>query len=143
MPGRLPPETTGIRAYLRSVRPGGRLADQAARSSAGEASPAAPAVAGVCPDERDDVEKASKGFAGGAAKPALRSGAAPASQLCCFNAFASTGIFLSRLPVAAKIALATAGTTADVPGSPMPPGASELGTIWTSIAGASLMRSIW
>ena len=48
-----------------------------------------------------------------------------------------------RLPVAAKIALPTAGTIAEVPGSPIPPEGSELCTIWTSIAGASLMRSIW
>jgi hypothetical protein len=61
----------------------------------------------------------------------------------CFNAAASIGSFRTRLPVAAKIALATAGTIADVPGSPIPPGGSELWTIWTSIAGASLMRSIW
>jgi len=39
---------------------------------------------------------------------------------------ASTGIFRSRLPVAAKIALATAGTIAEVPLSPMPPGGSAL-----------------
>ena len=54
----------------------------------------------------------------------------------------SIGSFRTRLPVAAKIALATAGITADVPGSPMPPGTSELLTRWTSIKGASLMRSI-
>ena len=54
----------------------------------------------------------------------------------------SIGSFRTRLPVAAKIALATAGITADVPGSPTPPGASELLTRWTSIKGASLMRSI-
>ena len=61
----------------------------------------------------------------------------------CFNAAASIGSFRTRLPVAAKIALATAGTIAEVPGSPTPPGGFELWTIWTSIAGASLMRSIW
>jgi hypothetical protein len=32
----------------------------------------------------------------------------------------STGILRSRLPVAEKIALATAGTTAEVPHSPIP-----------------------
>jgi len=52
------------------------------------------------------------------------------------------GIFRSRLPVAAKIALLTAGTMAEVPHSPIPPGGSEFRTIWTSIAGSSLMRSI-
>jgi hypothetical protein len=45
----------------------------------------------------------------------------------CFNAAASIGILRKRLPVAAKIALATAGTIAEVPGSPIPPGSSELG----------------
>jgi hypothetical protein len=54
----------------------------------------------------------------------------------------SIGSFRIRLPVVAKIALATAGITADVPGSPTPPGASVLLTRWTSIKGASLMRSI-
>ncbi len=34
----------------------------------------------------------------------------------------STGILRKRFPVAAKIALPMAGTIADVPGSPMPPG---------------------
>jgi hypothetical protein len=43
-----------------------------------------------------------------------------------FSAELSTGIFRSRLPVAAKIALATAGTMAEVPHSPIPPGGSEL-----------------
>src|SRR5262245_12041266 len=47
----------------------------------------------------------------------------------CFNAAVSIGIFRSRLPVAAKIALATAGTMAAVPHSPIPPGGSELATI--------------
>src|SRR5271166_6222195 len=61
----------------------------------------------------------------------------------CFNEAVSIGIFLRRLPVAAKIALATAGTIAEVPGSPIPPGGSELLTMWTSMAGASFMRRIW
>ena len=34
------------------------------------------------------------------------------------------------------------GTMAEVPASPIPPGGSELGTMWTSMAGASFMRSI-
>src|SRR5207302_2720771 len=59
-----------------------------------------------------------------------------------FNAVASTGIFRSRLPVAAKIALATAGTMAEVPHSPIPPGGSAFRTMWTSIAGTSFIRSI-
>jgi hypothetical protein len=53
-----------------------------------------------------------------------------------------TGSFRTRLPVAAKIALVTAGAMADVPGSPMPPGDSALFTRWTSTTGASLMRSM-
>lgn len=42
-----------------------------------------------------------------------------------------------RLPVAAKIALQTAGATSDVDGSPMPPGASALSSRRTSMTGAS------
>jgi hypothetical protein len=61
----------------------------------------------------------------------------------CFNALVSIGSFRKRLPVAAKIALVTAGAMAEVPGSPIPPGGSTLWTMWTSIAGASFMRSIW
>jgi hypothetical protein len=37
-----------------------------------------------------------------------------------FNAAGSTGILRRRFPVAANIALAMAGTTADVPVSPIP-----------------------
>src|SRR5262249_52796051 len=44
----------------------------------------------------------------------------------CFNAAVSTGGFRKRLAVAAKIALNTAGTMAEVPASPIPPGGSEL-----------------
>ena len=51
-----------------------------------------------------------------------------------FRTLGSTGIFRRRLPVAAKIALATAGTMADVPASPMPPGASKLSRIKTSLS---------
>src|SRR5205807_4705489 len=47
----------------------------------------------------------------------------------CFNAAVSTGGFRSRLPVAAKIALVTAGTIAEVPASPIPPGGSVLFTM--------------
>jgi hypothetical protein len=61
----------------------------------------------------------------------------------CFNAAVSMGSFRKRLPVAAKIALVTAGTMAEVPHSPIPPGGSKLWTMWTSMAGASLMRRIW
>src|SRR6266536_1240878 len=47
-----------------------------------------------------------------------------------------------RLPVAAKIALHTAGAIGGVPGSPTPPCASVLGTMYTSIAGIAFIRSI-
>jgi hypothetical protein len=73
----------------------------------------------------------------------LRLTLAPLLHAGGFNAVASTGIFLSRLPVAAKIALTTAGMMHEVPHSPIPPGGSELATMWTSVAGASFMRSIW
>ena len=53
-----------------------------------------------------------------------------------------TGSFRIRRPVAAKIALVTAGITAEVPYSTTPPGASVLLTRCTSTTGASLMRSI-
>lgn len=64
------------------------------------------------------------------------------SQPCCFNTAGSTGSFRSRLPVAAKIALVTAGTMHDVPASPIPPGASEFCTMCTSTSGASSIRRI-
>jgi hypothetical protein len=48
----------------------------------------------------------------------------------------------TRFPVAAKIALAIAGATGGTPGSPTPVGCSVLGTIYTSIAGDSNMRTM-
>jgi hypothetical protein len=45
-----------------------------------------------------------------------------------FKTAGSTGSFRRRLPVAAKIALVTAGAIVAVPGSPIPPGASVLDT---------------
>src|ERR1700733_4076160 len=45
-----------------------------------------------------------------------------------------------RLPVAAKMALATAGPTGATPGSPTPVGAAFDGTIYTSTVGISFMR---
>ena len=48
----------------------------------------------------------------------------------------------SRLPVAAKIALATAGATGGTPGSPTPPILSVVSTMWTSTAGISFIRRI-
>ncbi len=70
-------------------------------------------------------------------------GVALVTHTGCFNAAVSTGSCRKRLPVAAKIALVTAGTIAEVPASPIPPGGSELWTMWTSTAGASFMRRIW
>jgi hypothetical protein len=52
------------------------------------------------------------------------------------------GSLRTRLPVAAKIALATAGAAHGTPGSPMPPGFSSLRTTCTSISGVSFMRNI-
>ena len=46
-----------------------------------------------------------------------------------------------RLPVAAKIALQTAGAIPGVLASPIPPGAAVLGTMCTSTSGISSMRS--
>ena len=57
-----------------------------------------------------------------------------------FSCAMSKGSARSRLPVAAKIALATAGAIGGVPGSPMPPGASVLGRMCTSTRGISFMR---
>ncbi len=51
------------------------------------------------------------------------------------------GSLRSRLPVAAKIALATAGIIDGVLASPIPPGAAWLGTMCTSTTGISSMRS--
>jgi hypothetical protein len=45
-------------------------------------------------------------------------------------------------PVAARIAFATAGAMGGVPGSPTPVGASVLGTMYVSMTGISLIRSI-
>ena len=47
----------------------------------------------------------------------------------------------SRCFVSAKIALATAGAIGGVPGSPIPVGASALGTTCTSTSGISRIRS--
>ena len=52
-----------------------------------------------------------------------------------------TGSRRTRLPVAAKIAFANAGASGGTPVSPIPSGASVLGTTYTSISGASLIRS--
>ncbi len=46
-----------------------------------------------------------------------------------------------RLPVAAKIASATAGAIGGTPGSPTPPGASLLCTMCTSTFGISFMAN--
>jgi hypothetical protein len=60
-----------------------------------------------------------------------------------FSSAGLIGNLRKRTPVAACTALSTAGAKAQVPGSPMPPGASRLGTRSISITGAWLMRSIW
>src|SRR5438105_349864 len=62
----------------------------------------------------------------------------PQAERSCF----SRGSLRMRLPVAAKTALASAGAVTAVPGSPIPPGFSKLRTRRTSIAGASLIRSV-
>jgi hypothetical protein len=67
---------------------------------------------------------------------------APSVHAGCYNAVVSIGSLRKRLPVAAKIALVTAGTMAEVPASPIPPGDSGLWTMWTSTAGASFIRRI-
>ena len=54
----------------------------------------------------------------------------------------SSGSLRMRLPVAANIAFATAGAIGGVPGSPIPPGASRLGTMCTSTFGIWFMRSM-
>jgi hypothetical protein len=48
-----------------------------------------------------------------------------------------SGSSRSRRPVSTNNAFASAGATGGVPGSPTPPGARSLGTMWTSIAGVS------
>src|SRR5207245_5090786 len=52
------------------------------------------------------------------------------------------GSWRSRLPVAANIALATAGATGGTPGSPIPPAFSALETMCTSTSGISFSRRI-
>src|ERR1700729_3029392 len=51
------------------------------------------------------------------------------------------GSMWMRLPVAAKMALATAGPTGATPGSPTPVGGAVEGTMYTSTLGISFMRS--
>ncbi len=49
-----------------------------------------------------------------------------------------------RLPVAAKIALQSAGAKGGSPGSPIPAGGASLGTMYTFVSrGATFMRAIW
>lgn len=52
------------------------------------------------------------------------------------------GNFRIRFPVAAKIALHTAGAVHGTPGSPMPPDFSLFFTMCTSTSGASFIRTI-
>src|SRR5439155_18310590 len=56
---------------------------------------------------------------------------------------ARIGRRLTRLPVAAKIALVRAGATGGTLGSPTPVGLNSLGIMCTWISGDSNMRSIW
>src|SRR5215813_4137635 len=63
-------------------------------------------------------------------------GSPQAERSCC-----SSGSLRTRLPVAAKTALASAGAVTAVPGSPIPPGASPFRTRCTSMAGDSFIRS--
>ena len=63
-----------------------------------------------------------------------------AARAQAFSSPASTGRVRIRRPVAAKIAFATAGPTAQVGASPMPPGASPLLTRCVSTAGTSSIR---
>ena len=58
----------------------------------------------------------------------------------CLRSAGSTGNLRRRFPVAARIAFVTAGTMTEVPGSPIPPGASVFLVRYTSMAGASFMR---
>ncbi len=53
------------------------------------------------------------------------------------------GRLYRRCPVAAKIALASAGPMGATPGSPTPVGASPEGTMCTSTLGISAIRSTW
>lgn len=52
------------------------------------------------------------------------------------------GSFRTGFPVRARIALHTAGAMHGVPGSPMPPWASPLFTMWVSTRGASRIRTM-
>src|SRR5258708_3204500 len=54
---------------------------------------------------------------------------------------ARIGNLRMRLPVAAKIALHSAGTTGGTESSPEPVGFSVLGTMWTSTTGIASRRS--
>ena len=84
-------------------------------------------------------------FSGQSAWPFARPGAIPtsSSQLPSSYANSSARIGNCRIlfPVAAKIALHTAGAMPGVLASPIPPGAAWLGTICTSTLGISSMRT--
>ena len=66
------------------------------------------------------------------------------AHLSLVTAYASLpiGSFLILFPVSANNALHTAGAIGGVPGSPTPPCASVLGTMWTSTTGISARRSM-
>jgi hypothetical protein len=71
----------------------------------------------------------SLGAARGADQPGSIDDACRRLHAGPFSAALSTGSFRTRLPVAAKIALVMAGTIAEVPASPIPPGGSRLWTM--------------
>src|SRR4029077_13663363 len=92
-----------------------------------------PGRAGPPPRRRGGGGALRRGGGGGPAR--AWAGRAPAR---------SNGSVCSRIPVAARTALATAGAIGGVPGSPTPEGGFVEGTMCTSIArGMSLMRSTW
>ena len=91
-------------------------------------------------EELDSLDRISSLAFGLRALPAL-----PERMHADFRLLRSSGRIgsrRSRLPVAAKIALATAGATGGTPGSPTPPILSVVSTIWTSTAGISFIRRI-
>src|SRR5262249_26200235 len=76
--------------------------------------------------------------------PRRRLDAAPARSTCGYTSLTFlSGKLRTGLPVAAKIALRTAGVTTEIVGSPTPPQKSWLGTITVSTLGISARRRIW
>ena len=88
-----------------------------------------------CQERRRDAERRARGG------PAFRSGLEESAAQAFFRSSARIGSRRTRLPVAAKIALHTAGATVGTPGSPMPPGASPDSRMCTSVRGVWAIRS--